>query len=85
MSNSTVGDLVGDIGGAFSTVFKASPSLPFVRVGELARLRIHRKQCLRSKAVQSLMRLGEIEENAINDTLLLKNKTVCCARTSSRF
>ena len=68
---------MGDIGETFSIVFKASPSLAFIHESELARLRIHRKRCLRSKAVQSLMRLGEIEENALNDTSLLRSKTVC--------
>ena len=53
--NSTGGDLVGENGDSFSIVFRRSPSLPFIHEDELARLKIHRKRCVRSKAVKSLM------------------------------
>ena len=52
--NSTGGDLVGENGDRFSIVFRGSPSLPFIHEDELARLKIQRKRCVRSKAVKSL-------------------------------
>ena len=54
--NSTGGHLVGDNGETFAIVFRCFPSQPFIRESEQARMRIHRKRCLRSKAVQSLVR-----------------------------
>ena len=55
--NSTGGDLVGHNGEKFAIVFTGSASLPFIHKNELERLRIHRKRCLRTRAVKSLMRL----------------------------
>ena len=74
---STGGDLVGHNGETFAIVFRGSPSLPFICEDELAQLRIHRKRCLRSKAVQSLMRLGDLINKSANDISLTKVGTVC--------
>ena len=62
----TCGDLVGHNGEKFAIVFRGSPSLPFLHMNELERLRIHRKRCLRTKAMKSLMRLGESTEKNSN-------------------
>ena len=56
----TGGYLVAHSGEKFAIVFRGSPSLPFLHVNELEQLRIHRKRCLRRKAVKSLMQLGEL-------------------------
>ena len=48
-------------------------------VNELAQLRIHLKRCLRSKAAQSLMRLGDFKDISTNDTSLTKGWIVCVA------
>ena len=66
-------------GGTFAIVFRGSLSLPFTREDELAQLRIHRKRCLRSKALQSLMRLGDLKDRSTNDTSLTKGWIVCVA------
>ena len=63
----------------FAIVFRGSPSLPFIHPNELARLRIHRKRCLRFKAVKSLMCLAELTGRTTNDTSLTKGETVCVA------
>ena len=62
----TGGDLVGHNGEQFAIAFRGSPSLPFIHKSELERLRIHRKRCLRTKAVKSLMQLGELTGNNSN-------------------
>ena len=73
---STGGDLAGHNGETFAIVFRGSPSLPFIREDELAQLRNQRKRCLRSKAAQSLMRLGDLRDKSTNDTSLTKSGTV---------
>ena len=74
--NSTRGDLVGHNGEQFANVFRGSPSLPFTHKNELERLRIHRKRCCMTKAVKSLMRLGELTEKTANDTTLAEARNV---------
>ena len=71
------GDLVGHNGGTFGVVFRGSPFLPFTHENELVQLRIHRKLCLRSKVVQSLMRFGDLKDKSTNDISLTKGGTVC--------
>ena len=61
--NSTGGHPVGDNGETFANEFRCSPSQPFIRESEQARMRIHRKRCLRSKAVQSFGATGETRKN----------------------
>ena len=56
----STGDLVGDNGENLLLYSRGSPSLPFIHENEVAR--IHRKRCWRTKAVKSLMRLGELKE-----------------------
>ena len=68
----------------FAIVFRGSPSLPFIHKNELERLRIHRKRCLRTKAVKSLMQLGELTETTPIDTSLREDETVCAAPASSQ-
>ena len=75
----TGGDLVGHNGEQFAIVLRGSPSLPFIHKNELERLRIHRKRCLRTKAVKSLMQLGELTETTPLDTSLREDETVRAA------
>ena len=56
-------------------VFRVSLSLPFIHENELARLRIYRKRCWRTKAVKSVMRLGELKGKTTNVTSLTKGGT----------
>ena len=73
---STGGDLVGHNGETFAMVFRVLfLCLCFVRMSW--RNRIHRKRCLRPKAAQSLIILGDLKEKSTNDTSLTKGGTVC--------
>ena len=63
----TGGDLVGHNGETVSPIaFRGSPSLPFIHKIESERLRIHRKRCLRTKAVKSFDAAGRIDRNNSN-------------------
>ena len=75
----TGGHLVGHNGEQIAIVFRGFPSLQFIHKSELERLRIHRKRRLRTKAVKSLMQLGELTETTPIDTSLRKDETLCAA------
>ena len=75
----TGGDLIGHNGERFAIVFRGSPSLPFLHKNDLDRLRVHRKHCLRTKAVNSLMSLRDLTEKTQVDTSLEEGKDVCVA------
>ena len=75
----TGGDLIGHNGERFAIVFRGSPSLPSLHKDDLDRLRVHRKHCLRTKAVNSLMSLRDLTEKAQVDTSLEEGRDVCVA------
>ena len=81
---STGGHLVGTLVRPSPLYSGGSPSFPFIHESEQARMRIHGKRCLRSKAVQSLMRLGEMKKT-VTDTSLIKSETVVCASPGTSF
>ena len=76
---STGGDLIGHNGERFAIVFRGCPSLPFLHKNDLDRLKVHRKQCLRTKVVNSLMSLRDLTEKTQVNTSLDEGKDVCVA------
>ena len=83
---STGGDLIGHNGERLAIVFRGSPSLPVLHKNDLDRRRVHRKHCLRTKVVNSLMSLERFDRKDSSGHFVGgRQGCLCCASTGSRF